>query len=565
MSTLLELRRVVSAAALILILGVTQTVHARPGNPAGTPPNILVILMDDVGPDQLSSFDAAHGVVGLDPGENLYTSGYPYAPTPNITALAQEGVRFTRAFTTPLCSPSRASLMTGRYSLRNYIGGICTPNARSNVPPFYRQEPQLPRTEIALPEMLSLFAPTVSTALFGKWHLTASPCRVPPPQVPDVDGDDHPAVMDWPVFDGIIRNLLGQPNVATEGCIVGRPSYYTWFRVHNETSPPPYTPCSGAPTGACIPPSTLSLREFEEDYMVTVERQAVQDYALTAAEPWCAIWASHACHGPFDWPPQELHSYGNEPFDLLDTQHWLRYLALLETLDTEIGNLRSALDQGPGETIWDRTMVILIGDNGSDSNALIDANERFPGILDDYVAPVLDDGKPSRFKGTSYVSGTSMACIISGAGVANPGRTYGGLVDMVDIFSTIRDHFGVPSNWTSLMSLDGRQIDGVSLQPVIDDTGGTGRTFSLALQYTPNGPFTLFTQPLSFWQAGYIEEVASGAMYHLIQRKDLPDEFYQLCDSAGNDVDTAENFPLPLSHPEYQAIADNLRDIAANP
>lgn len=530
----------------------------------GSPPNILVILVDDVGPDQLIAFDADHGVAGMAPGANLYTSDYPYAPTPNITALAQEGVRFTRAFATPLCSPSRASMMTGRYTLRNWIGGICTPNARANVPPFNRQEPQLPRTEIALPEMLDLFAPSVSTGLFGKWHLTASRCHVPPPVIPDIDGDDHPAAAGWTDFDGIIRNLLGRPNPDTEGCIVGRPNYYTWFRVHNETSPPPYTPCAGAPPGACLPPSTLSLREFEETYITTTEREAVQAFALAAPEPWCAVWASHACHGPFDWPPQELHSYGNEPFDLLDTQHWLRYLSILETLDSEIGNLKSALDQGQGETIWDRTMVILIGDNGSDSNALVDASERFPGILDDYVAPVLDDGRPTRFKGTSYVSGTSMACIVSGAGVVNPGRVYGGLVDIVDVFSTIRDSYGVPANWTSLMGLDGRQIDGVSLRPVIEDTGGTARTATFSLQYSPNGPFLLSQTP-DFFQVGYTEQLPSGEIYHLIQVKDKPDEFYQLCDTVGNDVDTAEASPLALTHPEYQGVLDNLRDLAGNP
>lgn len=529
-----------------------------------TPPNILVLIIDDVGPDQLSCYDANHGIVGIDPGENLYTSPYPYAPTPNIASIAKEGVRFTRAFTTPLCSPSRASFVTGRYSLRNWIGGIVTPNGKSNSPPFHRQEPQLPDYEIALPEMLSMFAPTVSVGLVGKWHLTAEPCLVPPAIMNDVDGDDHPAKKGFLNYDGIIRNLLGKPNPDTEGCIVGRPSYYTWFRVTSMVSPPPYTPCAGAPPGACPPPSSCSLREFDETYITTTERQAIEDFTLNTAEPWCAIWAAQACHGPFDWPPQELHSFGNEPFDLLDTQHWIRYLAILESLDTEIGKLKQAMDQGPSPTLWERTMVIVIGDNGSDSNALIDANERFPGILDDYVAPELDDGRPTRFKGTSYVSGTAMACIVSGAGVVNPGRVNGDLIDMVDIFSTIRDFYGVPADWTSQMGLDGRQIDGHSLRPLIEDTGTTGRTWSLSLQYSPNGPF-LFDMPPDRWQAGYVEKVSSGEMYHLIQWHDRPDEFYQLCDAAGNDVDTAEQNPLPLTHPEYQAIADNLRDITGNP
>ncbi len=553
-----------SGLTLLLLSSLCSPARALPNSSSGTPPNILLIVLDDVGPDQLACFDVNHGVVGMDPGSNLYTGSYPYTPTPNITALAQEGIRFTRAFTTPLCSPSRGQLMTGRYSLRNCIGGICTPNGKSLAQPVSRQEPQLPRTEIALPEMLSLFAPSVSSALFGKWHLGASPCRVPPPIMADVDGDDHPAVAGWVDYAGIIRNILGAPDPSTEGCLLGRPSYYSWFRVENQVSPPPYTPCRNAPTGACPPPSTQSLREFNETYITTTERIAVQDFALNATEPWCAVWSAQACHGPFDWPPQDLHSFGNEPFDLLDTQLWIRYLAILETLDTEIGNLRDALDQGPGETLWDRTMVILIGDNGSDNNAMIDANERFPGILAGYEAPIRIDGKPSRFKGTSYVTGTSMACIVSGAGVVNPGRNEGGLVDIVDIFSTIRDVYGVPVNWTTMMGLDSRMIDGVSLLPVITDTGSSGRNFVFNLQFSPNGPFLLATPPTN-WQAGYAEQVPTGEIYHLIQRKGLPNEFYQLCDSSGNDVDTAESSPLSLTHPEYQGVLDNMRAIALNP
>ena len=567
MRILLEFMVALPVLAPVLSAGVNDIVPSDVVTPApgpvslACPPNILVILMDDVGPDQLVSFDPAHGVAGMDPGENLYVGNYPYAPTPNITALARDGVRFTRAFTTPLCSPSRASLMTGRYSMRNYIGGICTPNGKGNVPPFDPQEPQLPRTEIALPEMLGLFAPSVSNGLFGKWHLTADKCRVPPCVIPDIDGDDHPAKAGWTEYAGLIRNIGGAPNPVTEGCMIGRANYFDWFRVHNELAPPPYTPCPSSPPGLCLPPSTCSLREYNQDYVTSNERQAVQDFALTATEPWLAIWASQACHGPLDWPPQDLHSYGNEPFDLLSSEHWLRYLAILEAFDTEVGKLKTALDQGQGKTLWDRTMVILIGDNGTDNNAMLDAHNRFPGILDDYVAPVNVKGTSSRFKGTPYVSGTSMACIISGARVANPGRISSGLVDMVDIFSTIRDTFGAPDDWTSQMGLDGRPIDGVSLMPVIKDIGGTGRISSFALQYSPNGPFA-FTPPLARWRIGYAEQLPNGEIYHLVQKKDEMDEFYQLCDSAGNNVDTAEKFPLPLSHPAYQGMVDNATALA---
>lgn len=553
-----------SVAAVLVGASLGLAPHTAPAGPsaapAGTTPNVLVILVDDVGPDQLACYDPDLDVPGMDPGSNLFTGAYPYAPTPTITSLAEDGVRFTRGFTTPVCSPSRAMLMTGRYGMRTQIGGIVTPHGKANQPPFNRALPQLPNSEYLLPEVLAAFAPTYTTALFGKWHMTGDKCRVPPTIVADVDGDDHPSKAGWPIYRGILRNLLGKPNPSSEGCITGRATYYDWFEVENQVSPPPYTPCAGAPPGACIPPSVCSLREWEQTYLTTRERESVEDFCLTTAEPWCAVWASQACHGPFDWPPQALHGYGNEPFDLLNAEVWLRFLAVLQSFDTELGKLKTALSQGEGETLWDRTVVLLVGDNGTDAGAVVDAKLRVPGILDGYVEPEFIDGKATRFKGNPYVSGTNMLLVMSGAGIVNPGRADDGLVDMVDVFSTILDVCGVPANWVDLMGFDGRTIDGTSFLPTFEDLGSPARTESLTLHYSPNGPFETANLPDNY-QIGFAKKVASGALYHLIQREGEDDEFYQLCDASGNDVDTAEANPLPLTHAEYQGLVDSLRGL----
>lgn len=86
-----------------------------------TPPNIILIMADDLGYETLSSY-----------GGESYT-------TPNLDKLAQEGMLFERCYSTPLCTPSRVQLMTGMYNFRNYIGfGLLDPKEKTFA--HYMQE-----------------------------------------------------------------------------------------------------------------------------------------------------------------------------------------------------------------------------------------------------------------------------------------------------------------------------------------------------------------------------------------------------------------------------------------
>jgi arylsulfatase A len=117
-------------------------------------PNIVFILADDLGWADLGCY------------------GNPFNLTPNIDKLAKEGIRFTQAYSScPVCSPSRASIMTGKHPARlkltNFIGGDRVDTSLAILPAKWK--PYLASEEITMAEMLKEQGYT--TGMVGKWHL----------------------------------------------------------------------------------------------------------------------------------------------------------------------------------------------------------------------------------------------------------------------------------------------------------------------------------------------------------------------------------------------------------
>lgn len=134
---------------------------------ADTPkPNVIVILVDDLGWADLSY------------------SGSTFYETPNIDRLAQRGVRFTDAYAAcPVCSPSRAAIMTGKHPARlhltDWLPGRADRPSHKLLRPSFRQV--LPLQEVTLAEALKPAG--CDTASLGKWHLgREAGGRVPRPE-----------------------------------------------------------------------------------------------------------------------------------------------------------------------------------------------------------------------------------------------------------------------------------------------------------------------------------------------------------------------------------------------
>jgi arylsulfatase A-like enzyme len=253
------------------------------------PGNVLLVVADDVGCDMIGSF-------GQRPDA---------PPTPTLDGLAANGVSFVSAYTDPICSPSRAGILTGRYAFRTGLG---SPIATIGT------DHSLAHGEITLPEALALANPwNVRNTAIGKWHLSAPP--FPVALEPNIQG------FQW--FEGEVGNLyLPQ-------------SYYAHTKVRN---------------GVLMPSTTYVTTEQVDDAIAR---------SRAMREPWFMYVAFSSGHAPWHVPPANLHGYalsGAPSASPLD-----HYRASVQAMDTEFGRLLGGIDPA----VLARTTVIFIGDNGS--------------------------------------------------------------------------------------------------------------------------------------------------------------------------------------------------------
>ena len=253
------------------------------------PKNILLVIGDDIGTDALALF-------------NTNTVGTSFAPTPNLDALAAQGVKFRNCYGYPSCSPTRSCLLTGRYGFRTGLGAAIDDPHDPYLSP---REFTIPRALDANPQL------GFRHAHVGKWHLSEAAI-------------DPNLIGGWSHYSGY---LAGE-----------RESYFDWEKTVNGITTP-HT------TNYCTSDSATD---------------AINWITAQGTNRWFLWFAPKAAHSPLNKPPNELHSYdhltGTEANIAAQPKEY--YKAMIEALDTEMGRVLTNINLA-------ETLVMFLGDNGT--------------------------------------------------------------------------------------------------------------------------------------------------------------------------------------------------------
>ncbi|MBN2151543.1 MAG: sulfatase [Candidatus Lokiarchaeota archaeon] len=431
-----------------------------------TVPNVLLIIIDDLGWVDLSC------------------QGSTFYETPRIDSIARDGVRFTRAYAScPVCSPTRASIMTGKYPARvgitQWIGG----HNRGRVidAPYLHY---LPLEEKTVAKAFKERG--YKTYHVGKWHLGDEPY--------------------WPEHHGFDVNV--------GGCHWGSP----W---HGYFSP------WGIPT---LPDGPRG--EYLTDRLTD---EAIRLLESNGDAPFFMYWSHYAVHRPIQSPKPLVEKYrakaaasgldrqpafvpGKSMFHLEGqasrripervVQSDPDYAAMIENLDTNVGRVLDALDR---LGIAGNTIVIFYSDNGGLSN-----DDRAPTSN----AP-LRDGKSYMYEG-----GIREPLLIKWPGVIRPGSVCTGQVTSTDFYPTLLDCCGVPRE-------PGQHVDGKSFFALLQEPGlawDRGPIYWHYPHYNGNG-----ARPAS--------SVIDGAWKLIEWLEDGKVELFNIDDDVGEQHDLARDQP----------------------
>ncbi|MEN8230074.1 MAG: sulfatase-like hydrolase/transferase [Bacteroidota bacterium] len=360
-----------------------------------TSPNIIILLADDLGWGDLGCY------------------GNPIIKTPNLDCLANSGIQFTQFHSAgAICSPSRASLLTGKSCYR--LGFYTLSNATVHL----KQE------EITIPELLK--QKQYATFFAGKWHMS----RLEDGRTPDIQGFDYyltgglsesdPLTTRNPTF---VRN--GQRVEKTDGysCDLIVDEAINWIENIKSSKQPFFMEiCFREPHTPVTPP---------EEYAKRYEGQEIDSLAKTLGYGGILRW-----NGTY-------RGYANES-NFSEKKY---YYGIVEQMDAAVGNMIKYLKS---TGLFENTLIIFTSDNGPE----------YPGMgygLDPYRNRSW--GTPGPYRGVKrriYEGGTTVPGIICWPDKINPGQICETPVSSVDLLSTLCKLTG--ANVPHQAELDGTDI-----------------------------------------------------------------------------------------------------------
>jgi arylsulfatase A-like enzyme len=369
-----------------LLLIVTAGVGATPARAdTQTRPNIVLIVADDLGWADLGCY------------------GSTFHRTPNIDRLAARGLRFTQSYSaSPVCSPSRVALLTGKHPARVHLtdwlpGRPDEPGQKLAVPPFLQN---LPLAETTLAEALDEQGYT--TLHVGKWHLGGAGFG------PREQGFDV--------------------NIAGDG--TGTPlSYFAPFARGNTVMPG----LEEAPAG-----------EYLTDRLTTEAERLIE---ANKAKPFFLYFPHYAVHTPMSAKTEMVERYPRWDGQFRGRQQNPINAAMLESLDQSVGRIVAKLEE---DGLTDKTVIVFTSDNGG------------LATREDPNTPATNNSPLREGKGWLYEGGIRVPLLVCRPGIVTPGvESYP--VWSADIFSTLCDWGGATR---ADESIDGKSLAELLEKPV---------------------------------------------------------------------------------------------------
>lgn len=291
---------------LLLLFIVTHFLPILSAAQQGEKPNVILIITDDQG----------YGDFGI--------TGNPHVQTPTLDAFAKESVRFANFYVSPVCAPTRASLMTGRYSLRTGIRDT------------YNGGAIMASNEVTIAEMLK--QADYQTGIFGKWHL----------------GDNYPSRPQDQGFDESVIHLAGGMGQVGDFTTYfnGDRSYFDPILWHNGEQE--------AYTGYCSDIFT---------------NQAIRFIEKSKSDPFFCYLSFNAPHTPLQVPQEYYDRYkdidpssgfedDDRPFTKMtekDKEDARKVYAMVSNIDDNLAKLFQKLKE---QKLEKNTIVIFMTDNG---------------------------------------------------------------------------------------------------------------------------------------------------------------------------------------------------------
>jgi len=370
--------------------------------------NVVFILADDLGWSDTTLYGTT----------NFYR-------TPNVQRLAERGMTFTRAYSaSPLCSPTRAAILTGLSPART---GITQPNChlpqevfqasvRESAAPNQHavQTISVTRLKTDYPTLVKrLKAEGYATGHFGKWHLGAEPYS--------------------PLEHGFDVDIPHHPGPGPAG------SFVAPWKFKNITERKP--------------------GEHIEDRMA---EEAVTWMEQNKDRPFFLNYWQFSVHAPFDAKPELIEKY-RPSLDQQDGQRSPTYAAMVESFDDAIGTLLDALDR---LNLTDKTIVIFSSDNGGN-------------MYDEVDGTTPTSNRPLRGgKATMFEGGTRVPQVIFWPGVTSPASHTNVLTQSEDFFPTLLEGLELSPD-------PGQIFDGFSILPTLT---GQPQQRETIFQYFPHAP-----------------------------------------------------------------------------